>query len=112
MSNIVKHTSEQIEKVVAGMSQQEKDICGALNTFNQLRSFKLDIVEILEWKDTIVKLLPRLEVPALEFAIEKMILGELEYQHNDGIQNIIRALKKIEKTETGFRIITNQKQTW
>ncbi len=108
--SLIKYDPDQLQKIVRGLPQYDKDVCGALTTFNQLRSFKLDIIEMLEWKDTIIKLLPKLEIPALVYAIDKMILGELPYDRNEGIQNIFNALKKIEKTQTGFRIMpVNQK---
>lgn len=90
---------------IANLPRKELEICHALVLFNQLRAFKLDMVEVLEWKDTIVRLNPDMEPPRLEFAILALISGEIEYNKDLGIQNIIRALKQVGEDENGYKIL-------
>lgn len=110
MDDLIRYDQNQsggLQKHIEGLPVYERQILDALIMFNQLRAFKLDGIEILQWKDSIVKLLPGLQVGALEFAIERMIIGQLEYDAKLGIQNIINALKKIERiegTENSYRI--------
>lgn len=86
------------------LTSYEKQICGCLNTFNQLRAFKLSVYEVMEWKDTIVRLQPNLEPARLEFAILALISEEIPYNKDLGIQNIIRALKQVGEDEKGYII--------
>lgn len=110
MSNITPYNQQGIESIIAGMTPHERAICDVLNTFNQLRSFKLEPMEIIYWKDSIVKLIPDVDTGALEFVVDQMIVGGLEYDTKLGIQNIFNGLKRVRKTETGYAVKTNQ--TW
>jgi hypothetical protein len=92
-------------KQIVQLGSEEKRICAILNTYNQLRPYKLDAVEVLEWKDSIIKLVKDLDIDALEFLVDKMIAGEMDYDRDKGIQNIFLGLKKVEKTETGYKIL-------
>lgn len=94
-----------MENTIGKLSEKERAICELLNRFNQLRSYPLSVTEVLEWKDSIIKLLGNsLDLEAIDFAIDKMILGEIEYDKNKGIQNIFSALKEISKTDQGYKI--------
>jgi hypothetical protein len=83
------------------LSQTEMDVCNAINTFNQLRAFKLDAIEVLEWKDTIIRVRPDIDLQALQIAIDGMITGEIAYDQAQGIKNIFNALKKVIIDEDG-----------
>ncbi len=100
----MKTTIQTQNTAIAKLPPKELEICHALVLFNQLRAFKLDAVEVLEWKDTIMRLRPDLEPARLEFAILALISGEIEYNKDLGIQNIIRALKQVGEDENGFKI--------
>lgn len=85
-----------LENTIKGLSQYENSICEQLHRFNQLRAYPLSAVDILEWKDSIVKFYGQsLDTGALEFAIDQLIFGKIEYDKNTGIQNIFSALKEI-----------------
>jgi len=96
-NEIVKSESRSIV-----LTDRDEAICRVLNKFNQLRSFRLDPIEILEWKDSLNRLIgEKLDTKALDFAIDKMMTGEIEYDKNKGIQNIFDALKQVAKKENG-----------
>jgi len=100
MSNIVKSNGN-----LPALTKRDEAICKVINRFNQLRSFRLDPIEILEWKDSLNRVFgEKMDLGALDFAIDKMISGELEYDKNLGIQNIISAMRQVEKTKSGYRI--------
>lgn len=65
----------------------------AVVEFNQLRSFSLTPVEIAEWARTIIRIWPDYDVEWLNFVIDKMKCGQMEYDRGLGIQNIFQALK-------------------
>lgn len=91
-----------LESTIKGLSAYENAICEQLNRFNQLRAYPLSAVDILEWKDSIVKFFGQsLDLGALEFAIDQLIFGNIEYDKNTGIQNIFSALKDIVKDSNG-----------
>lgn len=89
---------------IAKLPKRDFEIARTVYEFNKLRSFKLSTVEILEWKDSILKLMPDIDANKLMFVIEKMMDGTLEYDHNLGIQNIFRGLKKVELFEGTYRV--------
>ncbi len=93
-----------IQKVNSGLESLpavEVRICAALSEMNKLRDFPLDDLEILEWKDTIVKLAPDTTPEMLEFVIDRMITGDIAYEKQNGIRNIFLGLKEIEVKEDG-----------
>lgn len=73
--------------------------------FNQLRAFSLTEIEMVEWARSIERLTVDLDMDALNFVIDQMKCGNMEYDKTIGIQNIFNALKRIEKTETGYKIL-------
>lgn len=103
MANIVKRQTTDI----AQLTPHEMQLCQILNRYNKLRQFKLDAIEILEWKDDILLVMPDLELEKLDFAITKMMTEEIEFNDKIGIQNIFRALRYVHKTENGFEVLKN-----
>lgn len=83
------------------VTKKEKDICDVLVGINQLRSFKLDVIEVLEWKDSLIRILPDIKIETLQFVIDSMMTGELEYNDKKGIQNLFAALKLVGENEDG-----------
>ncbi len=92
------------QNLLEKLPEKEFKICAALHRMNQLRNYKLGVIEILEWKDSIVKLMPEVEIEAIDFVIDKLIIGELHYEPNIGIRNIVIGLKNIEKENGEFRV--------
>lgn len=90
--NLVKYEGGKV-----ALSDRENEVCTCINLFNQLRDYKLSDIEILEWKDTILRLLPEAEPQAIQFVIERLMTGEIEYKKDEGIRNIFRGLDHIEK---------------
>lgn len=52
-------------------------------------------IEIVEWADSIQRLMPDWDQGALDFMIDKMKLGEIPYDRNIGIQNIFNGMKQV-----------------
>jgi hypothetical protein len=115
MSGLVKKTQasltevEKRELVISKLTKRELAVLNSLDQFNQLRSFKLDFWDCIKWKDTILRLMPEVETKAIEFVIDQLILGNLEYDKDRGIQNIIEGLRRLEKTGNGYKLNT---MTW
>src|SRR5688572_12034733 len=87
------------------ISRHEYNVCAALVVFNQLRAFKLDRVEVLQWKDTILRVKPDVKVDELRLAIDGLVSGEIPYDQSIGIKNIFIALRRITRDDDGKLII-------
>lgn len=94
-------SQSNIPDIIRSLPENEKKMCDAIHKVNQLRTFKLDFVEILEWKDTIIKLIPNIHPEVVEFAVEKMLTGELDYNKDYGIKNIFIAIREVIIDEDG-----------
>lgn len=86
------------------LTPKEEAICGCMVLFNQLRDFKLGDSEIMEWKNTIVKLAPDATPEIIAFVIENMMIGKIEYDRNIGIKNIFLGLKEVELKDGKLRV--------
>jgi hypothetical protein len=95
MGELISHTNN----LPAQLSPKEIAMCQALHVFNQLRDFKLDALQVVEWKDTIVRIRPDVEPEVLLMAIDALISGDVDYEPKEGIHNIIRALKRVWRDE-------------
>lgn len=106
MNDLIKHSDsdKSIERAIKSLSKKELSICNSINEFNQLRSFKLNLSDVLQWKDTIIRLKPEIEPEAISFVVDKLILGELDYDKDLGIQNIINGLNMLVRTEKGYKL--------
>ena len=87
------------------LTKTEQGICECLVNFNQLRGFKLDLAEILEWKDSLIRVSmttgTEVDMDQLQLAIDAMAAGQLEYDDRKGIRNIFIALKFVRRDENG-----------
>lgn len=81
--------------------RHEYEVCRALITFNQMRAFKLDKVEVLQWKDTILRVKPDVDLDELRLAIDGLVSGEIPYDQAIGIKNIFIALRRITRGDDG-----------
>lgn len=80
-----------------------------LTEVNMLIGFKMDGPEIMSWADDLDRLMSYEQLEKLPFILDCFKTNELNYDHNRGIRNIFDALPRVEKTETGFRVL---KQIW
>lgn len=87
------------------LPRHEYNICAALVVFNQMRAFKLDRVEVLQWKDTILRVKPDVDLDELRLAIDGLVSGEIPYDQAIGIKNIFIALRRITRDDDGKLII-------
>ena len=77
------------------------EVCKTLIVFNQMRAFKLDVVEVLGWKDTLLRVLPGVELDVLRMAVDGLISGAVPYDQNLVIRNIVIAVKRVARNEEG-----------
>jgi hypothetical protein len=87
--------------VLERLTVKERALCSSLVVFNQLRAFKLDWKEVLQWKDTILRLKPDVDVKELKMAIDGLVSGEIPYDQAVGIKNIFIALRRISRDGDG-----------
>lgn len=100
-----KPTAPNGNDTVASLPRREYEVCKALTVFNQLRAFKLDLNEVLMWKDTVLRIRPDVELEALKLAVDGLISGDIPYDEKIGIKNIFIALKRVIRDEDG-KLIT------
>lgn len=103
-SNFKKTFDEGLPAKVSGeisLPRREWEICSALVVFNQLRAFKLDKTEVLMWKDTVLRIIPDVELDVLKLAIDGLISGEIPYDEKIGIKNLFIAIKRIARDDDG-----------
>lgn len=100
--NLIKSNGHQSSVVTLTKDQQE--LCNELSKINRLRDYKLTELELIAWVDSIYGILEVVHLPAIKFAIDKMISGEIEYDRNLGVKNIFEALKRIRRTDKGFEV--------
>lgn len=72
---------------------------------NQLRRFPLKDEDIEDWSKTLVRLMPLEDLRKLEFVIDQMITGELDYNPDEGIKNLFRNVKAVIETDGKFEIL-------
>lgn len=93
------HTDDPLEIALSNMSESERRLCAVIHRYNQLRAYPLSQKEILEWKDSFVKLsgkdLAEL-AEKLDFVIDKMIVGEIDNDPKHGIKNLFEGLKEVQ----------------
>jgi hypothetical protein len=77
----------------------------AVYQFNQLRAFSLTDIEIVEWAASIARLLPELNPSALEFMVDKMKIGEIQFDKTLGIQNIFNGLKQVTFENGEYKVL-------
>lgn len=110
MSNIEKYKPKELSQIVSELTDDENHICESLNKFNQLREFPLSALQILEWKDTILEARPNIDPEAIRFIVDKLITADLPYSKGEGILNIFRGLKLIDRNKEGY--IVKSDMTW
>lgn len=104
MNELIKSPTQELQ-----LSRNEERLCDILNTFNQLREYPLNAIQILEWKDSLLRILPDLEPDKLEFVIDRMIDGQITYKPEFGIKNLFIGLALIEKINEVYKIKEGEK---
>jgi hypothetical protein len=61
--------------------------------------------KMVEWAMDLDRLMTYEDLEKLPFILDCFKTNELNYDHNRGIRNIFDALPRVEKTETGFRVL-------
>ena len=99
-------TSEgsQAEIEISKLPEHEFKLCQTVTKYNQLLAFKLDAEQVLDWKDSLIKTFGEVDIQRLDYALDKMISGEISFDKNLGIQNVIQAYKGVKKSNNEFRV--------
>ena len=85
----------QIQKINHSLStplnDKEYEIATILWHVNQLTPFPLSDTQIETWSRSVNELRPNIEINRLDKMMRLLKLGEIEWDHKAGIQNIFRA---------------------
>jgi hypothetical protein len=76
-----------------GINPKEIQIGEIVFDMNLFRSYPLSDNQIIDYAKYINRVMPDLELKYLRAVIDGMLQGKIEYNHNNGIQNIFKALK-------------------
>jgi len=66
-------------------------------SINLLYQYPLTKDQLCDWSKTINKIKPALYIEDLRMAMDKLIVGDCDFNPNIGIQNIFLALKSLER---------------
>lgn len=72
---------------------------------NNLVPFKLTVDEIADWSRQIDRIAPGIDLRALRFVMDAFATEAIPYDRTKGIQNIFIALKRVQKSPEGYRIM-------
>lgn len=75
------------------LTNKQNEIGLAIYHVNQLTNFPIPDERISEWARSIDEICPNLEIEDLKSVIDDFKIGELEYNHREGVQNIFFGLK-------------------
>lgn len=92
------------------ISDSRKRIAKVIVDVNQIMQYPLTAVQVLEWAESIERLVPDVDVMALAYLMDAFKLELIEWDRQKGIQNIFAGLKRVRKTDTGYEIFTPH--TW
>lgn len=85
-----------------------ENICKVVYHVNQVRTFPLTSLEVVEWSRSIVELIPpeEFDMMKIQFLIKAVKRGEVPWDKDKGIQNIFIGLKYVQKMGEGkYRIV-------
>jgi len=84
------------------ISERAKGIAKVIVKVNMLTPFKISADELCEWASEIERLSPETTPEKLSVLIDSFIKTELEFNKNEGIQNIFRNMSRVKTNATGF----------
>lgn len=61
--------------------------------------------DIEDWTKTLIRLMPLEDLRKLEYVVDMMITGELDYSPDEGIKNLFRNVKAVIETDGKFEIL-------
>ena len=74
-------------------TERVNELAKILYQLNMLIAYPLSDSQIIEWALCLLRLIPNIDGVELQVIIDKMIIGEIEYDTKKGIKNIVIALK-------------------
>ena len=84
------------------ISNNAQGIARVIVKVNMLTPFKISADELCEWASEIERLSPETTPEKLSVLIDSFIKTELDFNKNEGIQNIFRNLYRIKSNSNGF----------
>jgi len=81
----------------SSVSDREMQIGKIIYHVNQLTPFPISDENIIAWAKSIDELKPNLKLEDLKKAIDKLKLGEVDFNPHVGIQNIFNALRLVDR---------------
>jgi hypothetical protein len=85
-----------------GLSEKVIELALVVFHINQVVPYPLSDLQIADWAKSINELRPDVEPQKLKEVIDKMKLGQIEWNYRQGIQNIFRALETESDKEKDF----------
>ena len=86
-------------------SDRHKEIIRAIAPINTIFPYKMDQDEMIMWAKDIDDLAPDTEPEKLMFLVKCFKTDEIVWDSKLGIQNVLRGLKRIVKTEAGYQVL-------
>ncbi len=87
------------------ISKKAIEIVRAIAPINNLVAYPLDKKQLVAWSEVIERLAPDVEPGELAFLMDCYATGELTWDKTEGIQNILVKIKRVMKTETGYKLL-------
>lgn len=97
-------TESQQPGKLSTLSDRTVAISKAMIDVNMLTGYPLPAEEIVHWSKELDRLWPDLTRQELTFVLDSFKTGDIAWDRSMGIQNLFKALKRVEKTEFGFKI--------
>lgn len=87
---------------LVNLAPELERLCKIIYQCNQLRPYPLTAMEIAEYADSLLRLIPDLNFEKVEFMVDQMLLGNIEWDTKLGIQNLTNGLKVIGEAVIGL----------
>lgn len=79
------------------LTSKQSEMGKVIYNMNLFYAYPLNDDKIAEWVKALDRLIPDLDVELLSKAMDRLIMGRVEFNHNIGIINIFNALESFER---------------
>ncbi len=104
----LENSDDRIIQAIKALSAGELRLVESIHRFSQLRSYPLKPEELLEWKESVIKISGVKDLAELslriDFVVDKMMQGEIDYNDKIGIKNLFAGLKEIKGDNGSYKI--------
>jgi hypothetical protein len=105
--DLIKRTQATDTLTVPIGHERVREVAVILAHIRQLTPFTVADTELENWARSILALSPNFDLNKLAFIINQFKLGNIEWQRDVGIQNIIMNLRRVRDYDDGFRLINS-----